>query len=83
MMSEHIFISYSHKDAEKVGEIAKAIEKVSNRTVWFDSSLRGGENYFSVIANRIIECEYFVFIVSDHSTASDWCLRELEFAALS
>ena len=80
-MDDRIFISYSHKDAETVKKIAKIIEKASNMPVWFDSSLRGGENYFSVIANQIVECNYFVFIVSDNSIMSDWCLRELEFAA--
>ena len=49
--------------------------------VWYDSSLRGGDNYFSVIANQIIKSTFFVFIVSDNSIMSDWCLRELEFAA--
>lgn len=80
-MDDHIFISYSHKDAETVNKISKIIEQVSNMQVWIDSNLRGGENYFSVIANQIMECKYFVFIVSDNSILSDWCLRELEFAA--
>lgn len=80
-MENSIFISYSHKDAETVNTIAQIIKKVTNMEVWYDSSLRGGENYFSVIANQIIKSTFFVFIVSDNSIMSDWCLRELEFAA--
>ena len=80
-MENNIFISYSHRDIETVKEIAGIIQKASNMTVWWDDSLRGGENYFSVIANQIIKSKFFVFIVSDNSVMSDWCLRELEFAA--
>lgn len=80
-MDNSIFISYSHKDSETVNKISKIIEQASNMRVWIDRNLRGGENYFSVIANQIMECDYFVFIVSDNSISSDWCLRELEFAA--
>lgn len=80
-MENSIFISYSHKDAETVNTIAKIIKKATVMEVWYDSSLRGGENYFSVIANQIIKSTFFVFIVSDNSVESDWCLRELEFAA--
>lgn len=71
-MENSIFISYSHKDAETVNTIAQIIKKVTNMEVWYDSSLRGGENYFSVIANQIIKSTFFVFIVSDNSIMSDW-----------
>ena len=80
-MSERIFISYSHADATTVNRITQIIEHASSLPVWFDNNLRGGDNFFSVIANQIVECDYFVFIVSANSIISDWCLRELEFAA--
>ncbi|MBR2262935.1 MAG: toll/interleukin-1 receptor domain-containing protein [Firmicutes bacterium] len=80
-MKTSIFISYSHQDAAEVRKIAESIQSAGIAEVWYDTKLRGGENYFSVIANQIIACEYLIFIVSDHSIQSDWCLRELEFAA--
>ncbi|MCD7956311.1 MAG: toll/interleukin-1 receptor domain-containing protein [Lachnospiraceae bacterium] len=80
-MEKSIFISYSHKDADTVRTIAEIIKNATDMAVWYDSRLRGGENYFSVIANQIIKSSFFVFIVSDNSILSDWCLRELEFAA--
>ncbi len=80
-MGNNIFVSYSHKDAETVVKIVEVIKKSTGMEVWYDSSLRGGENYFSVIANQIMKSKFFVFIVSDNSISSDWCLRELEFAA--
>ncbi|MBQ6773161.1 MAG: SEL1-like repeat protein [Synergistaceae bacterium] len=76
-----IFISYSHEDFETVNKIAGVIKNSCSSKVWFDINLRGGEYYFSVIANHILESQFFVFIVSAKSTESDWCLRELEFAA--
>lgn len=80
-MKDGIFVSYSHKDSEIVEKIVSVLKEKSGQEVWFDHKLRGGENYFSVIANQIISNKYFVFIVSDNSIGSDWCLRELEFAA--
>lgn len=80
-MQDGIFVSYSHKDSDIVVQIVKILKESSGKEVWFDHKLRGGENYFSVIANQIIANKYFVFIVSNNSIESDWCLRELEFAA--
>lgn len=80
-MEDMIFISYSHKDSKEVKKIAEIILETTGKKVWYDTSLRGGEHYFSKIANQIAACSYFVFVVSDNSVHSDWCKRELEFAA--
>ena len=80
-MNDGIFVSYSHNDSAAVEKIVAVLEEVSGNEVWFDYKLRGGENYFSVIANKIIENKYFVFVVSKSSVESEWCMRELEFAA--
>ena len=63
-----IFISYSHEDFETVNKIAGVIKNSCSSKVWFDINLRGGEYYFSVIANHILESQFFVFIVSAKST---------------
>lgn len=75
-----IFISYSHRDTEKVNRIVRLLNEHSNNTVWVDARLRGGDQYFSVIAEQILKNEFFVFVVSDSSIQSDWCIRELQFA---
>ena len=79
-MENSIFISYAHENAEAVGLIAENIKRVSGMTVWLDSELRGGDNFIEVIANTIFSSSYFVFIVSEASVFSKWCLKELEFA---
>ena len=82
MMKEmNIFVSYSHNDAKTVEHIIALIRKYTNNEVWYDARLVGGENYFSVIAEQILKCSFFVFVVSENSVNSDFCLRELEFAA--
>ncbi len=81
-MEDKIFISYSHSDYEVVSFIANKIQQVCDgREIWYDGKLRGGEHYFSTIATQIMDCNFFVFMVSKDSVTSDWCLRELEFAA--
>lgn len=76
----NIFISYSHKDVEIVKRIAEIIKDSCNQNIWYDDSLRGGDNYFGAIADQIMLSNFFVFIVSDNSVTSNWCLRELEYA---
>lgn len=81
-VEDKIFISYSHSDYEVVSFIANKIQQVCDgREIWYDGKLRGGEHYFSTIATQIMDCNFFVFMVSKDSVTSDWCLRELEFAA--
>lgn len=75
-----VFISYSHADVNSVTTIVKVLKEHSNQEVWYDHELRGGDQYFSVIANQILKNEFFIFVVSDHSVKSDWCIRELQFA---
>ncbi|MBQ7999690.1 MAG: toll/interleukin-1 receptor domain-containing protein [Ruminococcus sp.] len=79
-MSKDVFVSYAHSDIEQVKKIITALKAVPEVQVWYDSNLRGGEHYFSVIAESILKNDYFVFVVSQASVHSDWCLHELEFA---
>lgn len=79
-MSKDVFVSYAHADIEAVNKIINALKSIDDVAVWYDSNLRGGEHYFSVIAESILKNDYFIFVVSKSSVSSDWCLHELEFA---
>ena len=81
MKEDNVFISYSHKDQKEVEHIIELIKSRTDKEIWYDGRLIGGENYFSVIAEQIIKCSFFIFVVSNYSVNSDFCLRELEFAA--
>lgn len=74
------FVSYSHADTEEVSRVVEVIKNTCGQPLWYDHNLRGGDHYFSVIAEQIKENEYFLFMVSDHSVNSDWCMQELQFA---
>ena len=78
--STGVFISYSHKDINSVTEIADTIKEILGIEVWYDNNLRGGDNYFSEIAEQILQKDYFIFVVSQNSVGSNWCVKELEFA---
>lgn len=80
MMDRNIFISYAHSDAMYINDIVNVIQNIEGANVWYDSKIRGGEEYFGVIAEQILRNNYFVFLVSNNSVHSEWCLHELEFA---
>ncbi len=79
-MRQGAFISYSHADVAQVQDLVKVITKEVGFPVWYDHNLHGGDHYFSVIAERIMEYEYFIFVVSQNSVSSEFCTMELEFA---
>ncbi len=79
-MNNKAFISYSHKDRETAEKIAKTIGASCDIDVWIDNRLRGGESFSKVIATRISQSDYFVFVASANSVNSKWCYDELEYA---
>ena len=79
-MEQGAFISYSHADAAQVRDLVDVITKELGFPVWYDNNLHGGDHYFSVIAERILNYEYFIFVVSQNSVNSEFCTMELEFA---
>ena len=79
-MAQGAFISYSHADRQKVRDLVDVITKDLNYPVWYDNNLHGGDHYFSVIAERILNYDYFIFVVSENSVNSEFCTMELEFA---
>ena len=79
-MEQGAFVSYSHADTEAVRELVDIISRELNFPVWYDNNLHGGDHYFSIIAERILRYEYFIFVVSPNSVSSEFCTMELEFA---
>ena len=79
-MEQGAFISYSHVDTDAVRDLVGLISNQVQFPVWYDNNLHGGDHYFSIIAERILKYEYFIFVVSPHSVCSEFCTMELEFA---
>lgn len=74
-----IFVSYSHKDNYAVWPIIDHMVNDGFR-VWYDNGINPGLSWDEVIANKILECDYFIAVISENYKASDVCKDELNFA---
>lgn len=78
-MNETI-ISYSRRDREFVQELVEVLH-VSGIDPWWDlEDIKPGVKWAREIKLAIQNCHNFVFIISEHSVNSKYCLQELECA---
>ncbi|MDR1002460.1 MAG: leucine-rich repeat protein [Oscillospiraceae bacterium] len=75
----YIFISYSHKDSERVFEIIKQIYEAGYH-VWYDEGIPLISNYRDVIAEHVGHCVHFMLFVSDNSLKSGFVKMEYQYA---
>ena len=76
---EYIFISYSHKDSERVIPIIRHM--FNNRfRVWYDEGIDPGTEWDENIATHIKQCSYFIAFISPNYIASENCKDELNFS---
>ena len=74
----YIFISYSHKDSDRMIQLASELQKYCH--VWYDNGIRAGNEWADKVANKLFHCALFLFLVSPNSLASDNCKDELAMA---
>jgi len=76
---KYIFISYAHKDKEKVWPI---IEKLNNAgyRVWYDDGIDPGSEWAKTIAEHLHSCHVFVSMMSDNYLASQNCTDEMHYS---
>ncbi len=76
---EFIFVSYAHKDMNKVLPI---IEKLidSGYRVWYDEGIDPGTEWDEFIASHVDGCAYFIAFISNAYIESGNCKDELNFA---
>jgi len=74
-----VFISHSAKEPDHslTGSLAKVLESKGLNVWWDKQGLKGGDFFPVEILEAIIRQNFFIFIVSEHSICSEWCLREL------
>jgi len=74
-----IFISHSSQepDFSISNNLAEALESIGLNVWWDKEGLEGGDYFPVEILEAIIRQHFFIFIVSNHSISSKWCLREL------
>ncbi len=74
-----LFISYARENKSDVEALIKDLNALGHQA-WMDSSLRGGQTWWTEILRRIAECDVFVASISDQTLNSVACKRELDWA---
>ena len=78
MTMAQIFISYSRVDRPFVDNFLPLLHEVYGySSIWFDAELHGGQVWWDEILSQIARCDIFVFLMSNESLASTYCLAEL------
>ena len=76
---DYIFFSYAHSDKDKDYPFLDALQKYAR--VWYDvDGIKTGDEWVSVLANKVAECTIFIAMLSDDYVRSDYCKRELQYA---
>ena len=80
MEKKLVFISYSSKDADEVGEVINVLEKAGISYWKAPEMIPIGSNYAKEIPRVISECQVFLLIISEASQKSIWVEKEIDFA---
>ena len=75
----YIFISYAHRDADRVWPIVAKLQLDGYR-VWYDEGIDPGTEWDENIASHVTGCGYFLAFLSENYLRSDNCKDELNFA---
>lgn len=75
----YIFISYAHRDSEKVFPIIRKLQDASYR-VWYDEGVDPGTEWDDNIAGYINRCSVLVAFLTDNYVASKNCKDEISYS---
>ena len=78
-LEPYIFISYSHKDHDKMDQIKASLSRLHMR-FWYDSGLHSGDDWNLVIAQRLEKAAVCLLLLSRESASSTYVKNELNFA---
>ncbi|MBZ0293163.1 MAG: toll/interleukin-1 receptor domain-containing protein [Anaerolineae bacterium] len=73
------FISYSRSVKDEVHEILDLL-RANGHEVWWDGDIPVIADWWATILEHIEWCEVFIFVVSEKSVQSAYCLAELRYA---
>ena len=74
----YIFVSYSHKDCERVWPIILKLQAEGFR-IWYDDGISPGTEWDANIATHIRKCAFFAAFISRNYLESENCKDELSF----
>ena len=75
----YIFISYAHKDSERVFPLLRKLTENGYR-IWYDEGIDPGTEWPESIARHLDNCKVCLAFLSNASVASTNCRREINFA---
>lgn len=76
-----IFISYSRVDIEITERLVDRLRRIFGyEQVWYDDNLHGGDQWWLEIIRQIAVCDVFIYLLSNESVTSPYCLAEFEEA---
>jgi len=75
-MNYDVFISYAHEEVKTARRLADALVAARGWSVWWDTSLRTGEQYPRKIQDAVAASRSVVVLWSKDSTTSDWVMAE-------
>ncbi|MBE6959415.1 MAG: toll/interleukin-1 receptor domain-containing protein [Ruminococcaceae bacterium] len=75
----YVFVSYSHKDKERVCEIISDL-MLCACNIWYDTGIHSGEDWNNEIALHLFNAECVIFMVTANSIESEYVKDELNFA---
>lgn len=75
----YIFISYSHKDTDRVMPVIRALTDAGYR-VWYDEGIDPGSEWPESIAQHLNGSDVCIYFISENSLKSSNCKREVNFA---
>ncbi|MBP5604024.1 MAG: toll/interleukin-1 receptor domain-containing protein, partial [Ruminiclostridium sp.] len=75
----YIFISYSHRNSEKVVQILDRLCK-ERYNIWYDIGIVPGTDWDTNIAEHISDCTYFIAFISEEYLESSNCRDEINYA---
>lgn len=76
-MTYDVFISYAHEEVKTAHRLANALVAARGWSVWWDTSLRTGEQYPKKIQDAIGDSRAVVVLWSRDSVGSDWVVAEV------
>jgi hypothetical protein len=76
------FVSYSHSDKEFVEKLAQDLRKDGGINVWIDKfEINPGDSLIQkIFSEGLSESQFFVIVLSNESTKSNWVKQELDIA---
>ena len=75
-LTSDVFISYAHEDAGVAKRLANALVALRGWSVWWDTSLRTGEQFPKRIQDAVAEARCVVVLWSRQSIDSNWVIAE-------